>query len=142
MVTRTQNKKMAIPLPWTKVEEEENEKSKSGDSTSSEETEVTLTVDDKKQKGRLFSSSLGKRNRRQSVEKSEDVLSEVNSVWTTQVSRESISSARENEESVGTDMDNKQIHSKCDDQDKHRGTVLPFKRIRRPPQKLDKDFLW
>ena len=70
---------------------------------------------------------------------------------TTQVSKESICSAREDEESISTNMDNKQIDSTCeqinlresdDDQDKHKRIALPSKRTRRPPQKRDKDFLW
>lgn len=76
--------------------------------------------------------------------------SEVNQVWTTQVSKASICSARENEESISSNMDNKQIDSTCeqinlrendDDQDKQKRTALPFKRTRCPPQKRDKDFL-
>ena len=48
-------------------------------------------------------------------------------------------------------MDNKLTEPACDqinlkvnddNQEKHKRTGLPPKRIRRPPQKREKDFLW
>jgi hypothetical protein len=77
------------------------------------------------------------------------VSSEENRVLTPRVPKES--SASKNEECTSLIMVNKSIDPACDqvnskvnndDQEKHKGTVLPPKRTRCPPQKRDKDILW
>jgi hypothetical protein len=77
------------------------------------------------------------------------VLSEENDVLTTKVLKESICSVNKNEEITSSIMANKSSDPACDqvtikvnddDQEKRKGTLLPPKSTRCPPQKREKDF--
>jgi hypothetical protein len=72
-------------------------------------------------------------------------------VLTAKVVKESICSANETEESTSSILAHKSNDMACDqvrlkvnddDQEKHKGTVLPPKRTHHPPQKSEKHFLW
>jgi hypothetical protein len=76
--------------------------------------------------------------------------SEGNRVLTTQVHKESICSVKGHEENTSQITDNKLTDPVCgqinlkvndDNREKHKRTALRPKRIRRPPQKREKDFL-